>query len=243
MADYGVSTTSALLWLAVIACGRTVDDPAPPVRDASPPPLGMRVYAGGSWSCSLDARGAVACWGLFALGSGSPPAERFTDLAVGGSAACGVGAGGTLRCWPDAHPFAPELLPTDRFASLSMGAGHGCGIRTEDRQVVCWGDSQFGATDAPHGRFIDVAAGSYMSCALRESGQATCWGLNEGGQATPPEGTFVRISAGFGHACALDADGVVWCWGGKTGAHGQRAWCPTAARASSGPTKPSPAST
>ncbi|MBX3131614.1 MAG: hypothetical protein KF718_33160 [Polyangiaceae bacterium] len=93
----------------------------------------------------------------------------------------------------------------------------------EDRQVLCWGAGDFGALDAPHGRFVDVAAGVYFSCALRESGQATCWGMNHEGQSTPPNGTFVRITAGDAHACALDADGIVACWGSKTSATGQRA--------------------
>ncbi len=88
---------------------------------------------------------------------------------------------------------------------------------------MCWGPGDFGSVDAPHGRFIDVAAGTYFSCALRESGEASCSGLNDEGQSTPPPGSFVRIVAGESHSCVLDDEGVVSCWGSKTGASGHRA--------------------
>ncbi len=210
-----------LLSSCALSCGRTEDQPPPPRPDAEPPAGGMRVFAGGSWSCSLDASGEPRCWGSHADAHLSPPAEKFTHLAVGRVTACGIRANGTLRCWPEGSSMRPA--PTGRFSNVSVRATHACGIREGDRQVVCWGQSDFGAIDVPHGRFIEAAAGVSFSCALRESGEAVCWGKNDLGQSTPPAGTFVSIVAGQNHACALDADGVTSCWGEDTGANGQPA--------------------
>jgi alpha-tubulin suppressor-like RCC1 family protein len=87
-----------------------------------------------------------------------------------------------------------------------------------------------GQSVPPIGTFVQVAAGSNHSCALRADGTIACWGAGkkvggtcvtadlECGQSIPPvEGGFVEVAAGYSHSCALRADGKVKCWGSNTG--------------------------
>lgn len=149
------------LALMATGCGRTVDEPPVPPRDAEPPLTGMRIRAGGSWSCSLDASGSAACWGASTDGILSSPAEALADLALGPGDACGILPSRILTCWPsEGFVMRPEIVPAARVARVSVGSSHACMIRAADQQVVCWGRADHGATDAPYGRFMDVAAGT-----------------------------------------------------------------------------------
>lgn len=70
--------------------------------------------------------------------------------------------------------------------------------------------------------FIDMALGSYHTCALALDGSAWCWGTDmKNGQTYKtysPEKvdgghTFVALSGGSSHTCALDDAAQIWCWG------------------------------
>ncbi len=53
---------------------------------------------------------------------------------------------------------------------MSAGIRHTC-LRSNDSTVVCWGENDFGQTDAPTGAgFAQVSAGTEHSCAVRENG-------------------------------------------------------------------------
>ena len=78
---------------------------------------------------------------------------------------------------------------------------------------MCWGYNHRGQASAPPGRFTEISAGGFHTCALREDGGAVCWGYNDHGQATSPPGRFTKISAGGFHTCALRHDGGAVCWG------------------------------
>ena len=118
---------------------------------------------------------------------------------------------------------------------MSAGGAHACAVR-ESGEIVCWGNNEFGQTDAPAGVFRSVSAGGTHACAVRESGEIVCWGDDfvtqaaeercaASGLATQecidglreelgiPAGTFRSVSAGVAHACALRESGEVACWG------------------------------
>jgi hypothetical protein len=64
--------------------------------------------------------------------------------------------------------------------------------------------------------FIDVTAGGYFSCGVRNNGTAICWGENDRGQLDIPDefqGQLKSISAGSKHACGLLKNGSIVCWG------------------------------
>ena len=84
---------------------------------------------------------------------------------------------------------------------------------------------------------VELAAGTFHTCALGEDGRLRCWGDNRGGQvgqgycewyqldpATRVAGApseFTEVEAGGGHSCAVTAAGKLYCWGrnvnGQTG--------------------------
>ena len=97
-------------------------------------------------------------------------------------------------------------------ATISAGLNHTCGIKT-DRTVVCWGDNEYGQSDAPSGAFAAIAAGTGHSCGIKADQAVVCWGDNDWSQLNAPAGAFTAISSGHVHSCAIRADGTVACWG------------------------------
>ena len=86
----------------------------------------------------------------------------------------------------------------------------------------------------PAGRFTQISAGWYHTCAVREEGGAVCWGGNDNGQAVAPtalanaapappstdDRPLVQITkevrsfgVGARHTCASSTEDEVWCWG------------------------------
>jgi alpha-tubulin suppressor-like RCC1 family protein len=80
---------------------------------------------------------------------------------------------------------------------------------------------------------IEVSAGTYHTCAIRQDGSVVCWGSNNYGGlgvdrsiAKSPKplpvilpsaaGRAVHIAADFISTCMLDSNGAVWCWGDQS---------------------------
>jgi alpha-tubulin suppressor-like RCC1 family protein len=165
-----------------------------------------------------------------------------------------VGSGAT----PAAADVNEVPTPTRAVRSLSLGTKHTC-VLFDNGKVGCWGrngEGQMGVgTTADVGddpgemgsalRFVDlgtgrtataIAAGSYHTCALLDTGQVKCWGLGAGGQlgqgSIAPIGaapgqmgdalapidlgtgrTAVALTAGASHTCAILDTRQVKCWG------------------------------
>ena len=122
--------------------------------------------------------------------------------------------------------------PATGFIAVSAGGRHNCAIRAGSGAIECWGDNNVwitnaetgepeqaynGQTDAPPGPFIAVNAGSFKTCAIRESGTIACWGSSLGDQLVdppvPPAGRFSAVSKGETYTCALRESGAIECWG------------------------------
>ena len=76
----------------------------------------------------------------------------------------------------------------------------------------------------PEAAWLDVSAGRYSTCAVREDGALFCWGSIAQLAKTPTrvgtDANWVRVGVSVDHACALKTDGTLHCWG-TTNAFGQ----------------------
>ena len=174
------------------------------------------IAAGGFHTCALLESGAVNCWGYSLFGQvGDGNQSRSTPVEVSGLSS-GVTA-------------------------IATGTHHSCAL-LESGAVKCWGLNgygQLGDESNNNSRSIPelvsglssgvkaIAAGSYHTCAVLNSGAVKCWGWNVDGQLG--DGTFddhstpvavdglnsgvKAITAGDYHTCALLNSGAIKCWG------------------------------
>jgi alpha-tubulin suppressor-like RCC1 family protein len=180
------------------------------------------VSAGYQFNCTVNAGGALSCWG-----SGEEGQLATTDVDHCGPL--------LPRCTPDPKPAATTLT----FASISAGNAFACGV-TPASTIACWGrnsEQQLGVggftpSSAPlpldaTGFWGSVSTGYFHACALQTDGTPYCWGLNNNaqlgdgstaltqGRPQPVTGgrVFTQIVAGSDHTCALAFNGAAWCWG------------------------------
>lgn len=146
-----------------------------------PPPGAFRQVAPGyEHACGLRTDGILECWGGGPYGGqGSPPtgAGPFEELSGGSSTWCALDADRRLTCW---DVMDPELRtpPSDAgVRKVAIGVTHACALM-KDHSIRCWGEDTGGVvSDAPAGRFVDISASRYSSCALeRGRRQVRCWG-------------------------------------------------------------------
>lgn len=190
------------------------------------------VSVGSNHACVVTTAGGVKCWGSDGFGQ--------------------LGRGGVLL-----GDLPADVLGLTGATHIAAGQSHSCAI-TAAGGVKCWGHGLWGALgdgtnqdrNAPVDvvglpePMIDVAAGSYSTCAVGASGSLWCWGYNASGQLgngtttasnVPVEvtglgGGVEAVALGYGeaflgqpatesHACAVIAGGGLACWGAN--AHGQ----------------------
>ncbi len=94
-----------------------------------------------------------------------------------------------------------------------VAAGDGFTCVLAEKKIQCWGNNQYGQTDAPQmKRASKVAVAKNHACALGEEG-VKCWGSNEFGQTNVPTLTQpTDIALGDTFSCALE-NGKPQCWG------------------------------
>ncbi|MDQ2647662.1 MAG: hypothetical protein M3020_27950 [Myxococcota bacterium] len=169
-------------------------------------------------SCALGLDQRAQCWGQ------SFSDERYASYEFSalfqGESVCGIlganeaDAGGAL-CWGS----LPAALSPQPGPFVELGsADHACGL-LENGELRCWGNTAYGATEAPSGEFQSVITGdSHFSCALDADGHATCWGSMYFEDEDPavleaPSDEFAALVAGTAHVCGLTTDGQARCWG------------------------------
>lgn len=120
-------------------------------------------------------------------------------------------------------------------SSLSLGSRHSCFISLG--ALYCFGAGQDGALGNgssddhsvaylanQHTDYLQVGAGSTLSCALRASGELECSGLGQNGatgsfsdrftlEAVPLNEAIQTFDVGSEHVCAIERSGRLYCWG------------------------------
>lgn len=191
-----------------------------------------RIWAGENGSCALLENESLSCWGEPWVAYGRDRTQRIKSQ----STPAVVDVGG-------------------RAKQVVFGASHACAL-LEDGSIRCWGEgvgmghgnTEIGDDEPPSavrpldvgGKAIALAAGSFHTCALLDSGGVRCWGRSESGELgygnrvdvgddeapatagdVPVGGKAVQIAAGGFHTCALLESGALRCWGdGREGALG-----------------------
>lgn len=183
-----------------------------------------QIAIGESHTCIVLSKGRVRCWGNNAFGQ--------------------LGNGNTNTIGDDELPTSQTVLYGD-VNMLAAGTRHTCALLKKGN-VRCWGangegELGYGNTtnlltaggDVNLGESaLQIAAGSYHTCALLSSGAVKCWGYNGYGQlgignnqnvgdnelpssiANVDLGAPARfIAAGVNHTCAVLNNGSIKCWG------------------------------
>ncbi len=105
-----------------------------------------------------------------------------------------------------------NVLPAAVTAEAMAGGKSSCEKQLSGL-VYCWGETSFGATNAPGGAFQTISGGFFHYCGIRPDQSLTCWGYDSDLRAEPPSGSFKQLSVGPEDACALRTDGTPACWG------------------------------
>ena len=179
-------------------------------------------------------------------------------VAVGASHTCALREGGAVSCsgtniWGELGNGQDDLFTSEQVkvmgiddaVAISSSSRHSC-VLHENGEVSCWGSDWKGQTgDAATGGSPPVpikidgisdatqmAAGTIISCAVRENGEIPCWGSlipsgfieTDDGEISPVPtssqlqaalgiGTIEKIDAEGGHVCGLQEDGTIRCAG------------------------------
>ncbi|WP_437591402.1 right-handed parallel beta-helix repeat-containing protein [Sorangium sp. So ce1000] len=140
--------------------------------------------------------------------------------------------------WKSTGPTDPQGWVTTGPRKIVAGSEHTCALLAEGT-VQCWGYNLSGQLGLGAGSpttvyapievsslsgIVDIAAGSYHTCALNHDGEVYCWGDNHFGEIGDGTSTgrpspvlaltgAVAVSAGGQTSCAILTDHTARCWG------------------------------
>ena len=138
----------------------------------------VQVSAGSWHSCALKSNGTPVCWGFDGEGQATVPAKGLATAQViaGGRHTCILTTFGTVSCW-GMNNYGQATVPDDLTDVIQVSADQfqTCALKA-DRTLRCWGHEE--RIQAPSGRFNQVGAGVWESCAVSELGTVTCFGPN-----------------------------------------------------------------
>ncbi len=169
------------------------------------------VSCGVQFTCVLDRRGEISCWGSTSSnGLDAVPEGTFVHIDAGWGRACALDTAGEPQCWgralddgttPDPGPFV--WVGSHEFTGFGL---------QDDGQIQSWGSSSHHA--APSGTFSQLDVGWWdFACAINTAQAIQCWGDYDHGQRSAPSGQFATISLGYHTGCGIDTSGALHCWG------------------------------
>ncbi|HEX5218170.1 MAG TPA: immunoglobulin domain-containing protein [Verrucomicrobiae bacterium] len=188
----------------------------------------------------------VAVWGSSSFSPTNVPASvtNLVAISAGNDYLAGLTADGTVAVFPGRLPrsFVPTNIPPglSSVSGIAAGEAHCLAVRSNGTVVAWGGDSgirmpapSYGttnlATNVPAGlsNVISVAAGDYLSLALKSDGKVVSWGGYSGGLWGSSGYVFftnvpanlsnvVAVAAGGDQSLALKSDGRVVAWSNGT---------------------------
>lgn len=192
------------------------------LREDEPQGEFIDVAAGQQHRCAIDTDHRLHCWGYDMYGNlEDVPSGEFQKVVTKANVTCAMTLEGELQCW-GAQDIRRDILevPDGQFETFDIGDPYaGCAIDDRNR-IQCWGDDSRGVlSEAPSGKFHDIAVGGGHACALDDDGEMVCWGTDE----TPtqkgrriedaPSGQFAQVEAYSLSSCVRHKDGPIECWG------------------------------
>ncbi|WP_413943337.1 RCC1 domain-containing protein [Bdellovibrio sp. HCB-162] len=202
-----------------------------------------QIAVGDYFACALLDNSSVKCWGQNSQG----------QLGLGNM----TGLGDSVGEMGDSLPSI-DLGTGRKVLQISSGVAYACAL-LDNSTVKCWGNNSYGKLGQGHanslgdgagemgdslsaislgtGRTaVQIATGSYHTCAILDNSSVKCWGLGsygvlgqgntttlgdnagEMGDSLPAVSlgagrTVVQISLGSQHTCALLDNSTIKCWG------------------------------
>ena len=213
-----------------------------PVRVTSLGTSVVEVAAGYEHTCARKQDGTLWCWGANGsgqLGDGTKVAKpspaqvtsagtSVVEVEAGNEHTCARKQDGTLWCWG-----------YNRYGQLGDGTASNLPSPSPVQVVSCPASTDAGqdantadatdddVTSVCVSQFVEVAAGEYHTCAIKQDGTLWCWGNNNYSQlgdgtttqrlspvyVTSLGASVVEVAAGGSHTCARKQDDTLWCWG------------------------------
>ena len=163
----------------------------------------LSVAAGDDHTCAIRSNHTVACWGNNDNGELDAPKGKFRQLVARGNHSCGVTAkDGRLLCWGDKSFIGYSQKVQAPVKRVATGQLHACALGV-DGLAKCWGNGNFGETQAPADQFVDIVAGDWHTCGLRADHTALCWGRDQYGQTQIGMDKYRMIAAGGMQTCGI----------------------------------------
>lgn len=164
-----------------------------------------KVAVGQGFSCALNDKGVVSCWGSKSYLGGTPSSdtdypikvlENARDIVAEGFMACALMNNGWVRCWghpeygvPNIIAFANNRVLDDVVQLIGgtsgPGAPYACAL-TRAGEVYCWGTSPwFAATGGTTSDFLHPAPvdlGGRLAVEIAGRGYAACARTDRAGE-------------------------------------------------------------